>query len=51
VERFAADEALRARFDRLQERAILPMLKSAKTVFITGSGDPFASKNFRALIT
>jgi hypothetical protein len=50
TERFAADEPLRARFDRLQERSILPLLKSAKTVFITGSGDPFASKNFRRLM-
>jgi sulfatase maturation enzyme AslB (radical SAM superfamily) len=50
VERFAADEALRARFDRMQERTILPLLKGAKTVFITGSGDPFASKNFRRLM-
>lgn len=50
VERFAADEALRERFDRMQERTILPLLKGAKTVFITGSGDPFASKNFRRLM-
>lgn len=50
TERFAADEALRARFDRMQERTILPLLKGAKTVFITGSGDPFASKNFRRLM-
>ncbi|WP_033920615.1 radical SAM protein [Sphingomonas sp. 37zxx] len=50
VEKFAADSVLRERFDRLQERSILPMLKDAKTVFITGSGDPFASKNFRRLM-
>lgn len=50
TEKFAADSALRERFDRLQERSILPMLKHAKTVFITGSGDPFASKNFRHLM-
>ena len=47
---FAADDRLRARFDLMQERAILPLLKGAKTVFITGSGDPFASKNFRRLM-
>jgi hypothetical protein len=50
VAKYAADEATRTRYDRLQERAILPMLREAKTVFITGSGDPFASKNFRRLM-
>ncbi len=47
---FAADEKMRTRFEALQERAILPLLKGAKTVFVTGSGDPFASKNFRRLM-
>lgn len=50
TERFAADDATRARFDSLQETAILPMLKQADVVFVTGSGDPFASKNFRKLM-
>lgn len=48
--KIAADEATRQRYDAMQERAILPMLRDAKTVFITGSGDPFASKNFRRLM-
>lgn len=46
----AADAATRDRYSALQERAILPMLREAKSVFITGSGDPFASKNFRQLM-
>ncbi|GAA3699427.1 hypothetical protein GCM10022268_07030 [Sphingomonas cynarae] len=50
VERYAADDATRARYNDMQENAILPMLKNAKTVFITGSGDPFASKNFRSMM-
>jgi sulfatase maturation enzyme AslB (radical SAM superfamily) len=50
VERYAADDATRARYNSMQENAILPMLKNAKTVFITGSGDPFASKNFRSMM-
>lgn len=50
LERFAADETMRARFERMQERTILPLLKDAKMVFVTGSGDPFASKNFRRLM-
>ena len=48
--RYAADDVTRARFDTMQEREILPLLKTAKTVFVTGSGDPFASKNFRRLM-
>ncbi|WP_114950861.1 SPASM domain-containing protein [Sphingosinicella terrae] len=50
VERYAADEATRSAYDQLQKRAILPLLKQAQVVFITGSGDPFASKNFRRLM-
>ncbi|MBQ1499961.1 MAG: radical SAM protein [Sphingomonas sp.] len=50
VSRYAADDATRARFDAMQEREILPLLKTARTVFVTGSGDPFASKNFRGLM-
>lgn len=50
TERFAATDAERATYDRMQERAILPMLKNAKRVMVTGSGDPFASKNFRRLL-
>lgn len=48
--KWAADAEIRARFDKLQEEKILPMLKQSKIVFITGSGDPFASKNFRNLL-
>lgn len=50
VEKYAADGEKRKRYDRLQDEKILPMLRGAKSVFITGSGDPFASKNFRRLI-
>jgi wyosine [tRNA(Phe)-imidazoG37] synthetase (radical SAM superfamily) len=50
VEKYAANSAERERFDSLQENAILPMLKDAKLVDVTGSGDPFASKNFRRLM-
>ena len=51
TEAFAADEDERQRYQDMQEHKILPMLKNAKAVFITGSGDPFASKNFRSLMT
>lgn len=50
TEKFAADAEMRARFEDMQQTRILPMLKQAETVFITGSGDPFASKNFRRLM-
>jgi len=50
TERYAADDATRLRINAMQERAILPLLKNAKTVVVTGSGDPFASKNFRGLM-
>lgn len=50
TERFAADKATRGRFEDMQERTVLPLLESAKLVFVTGSGDPFASKNFRRLL-
>jgi len=46
----AADAATRARFDKLQDEQILPLLRQVKLAFITGSGDPFASKNFRNLL-
>ena len=49
-ERYAANDATRARYTRLQDEAILPMLQEAEVVFVTGSGDPFASKNFRNLM-
>lgn len=50
TQRYAADDATRALYEDMQERAILPLMKNAKTVFVTGSGDPFASKNFRRLM-
>lgn len=49
-EAFAADAPTRARYEAMQNEQILPLLHGAKTVMVTGSGDPFASKNFRRLI-
>ncbi|NYT40767.1 radical SAM protein [Sphingomonas sp. R-74633] len=48
--KYAADEATRMQYDALQERVILPMLKDTRRVTVTGSGDPFASKNFRRMM-
>lgn len=49
-ERFAAGEREREVYEKLQDDNILPMLEGAQTVFVTGSGDPFASRNFRQLL-
>ena len=49
-EAFAADAPTRARYEAMQNEAILPLLHGARTVMVTGSGDPFASKNFRRLM-
>jgi len=50
MENYAADQETRERFEDMQNNKILPLLKNAETVFVTGSGDPFASKNFRSLM-
>lgn len=50
VGKIASDRATRERFDELQTRSIKPVLRDAKLVVVTGSGDPFASKNFRTLM-
>ncbi|MGI4720914.1 MAG: radical SAM protein [Janthinobacterium lividum] len=49
-EKFASSSEMRVRFEGLQNRNILPMLKTARLAHVTGSGDPFASKNFRSLL-
>ncbi len=49
-ERFAADSEMRKIYTNMQERNIIPLLKRAKWVSMTGSGDPFASKTFRQLL-
>lgn len=50
TEKWAADEATRQAYDEMQRTRILPLLKDARRVIVTGSGDPFASKNFRRLM-
>lgn len=50
-ERFASGGKERAEMDVMQERNIFPMLSQAKAAMITGSGDPFASKNFRNVLS
>jgi pyruvate-formate lyase-activating enzyme len=48
---YVAGKAKQAELDRLTETSILPLLRHAERVNITGSGDPFGSNHFRNLIT
>lgn len=50
TEKFAADREMRAMFDDMQTRNVLPLLADTRVVTISGAGDPFASKNFRRLL-
>ncbi|MBI3275619.1 MAG: radical SAM protein [Methylocystis sp.] len=47
---YVADKARQAKLDALTETSILPLLREADEVLITGSGDPFGSNHFRNLI-
>ena len=45
-----ANKTEQAQLDKLADTVIMPLLKEAKLVYITGSGDPFGSNHFRRLI-
>ena len=45
-----ADKAEQAKLDAFVERAMLPLIHATKTVYITGSGDPFGSHHFRRVL-
>jgi molybdenum cofactor biosynthesis enzyme MoaA len=47
---YVANKAKQATLDGLTETAILPLLRHAERVNITGSGDPFGSNHFRNLL-
>ncbi|MFV0280617.1 MAG: radical SAM protein [Rhodoblastus sp.] len=47
---YVANKARQARLDDLTEKSLLPMLRDASEVIITGSGDAFGSNHFRNLI-
>jgi organic radical activating enzyme len=49
-ENILAGKEKQKRLDELVEDRLLPMLKNAESVYITGSGDPFGSAHFRRLI-
>jgi wyosine [tRNA(Phe)-imidazoG37] synthetase (radical SAM superfamily) len=45
-----ADKARQAELNRLAEQVILPLLRDARLVKVTGSGDPFGSHHFRHVL-
>ena len=47
---YLAKKSKQVELDALTERFVLPLLKNAETVMVTGSGDPFASNHFRSVI-
>lgn len=47
---YLAKKQKQVQLDELSDRFVLPLLKDAETVMITGSGDPFASNHFRNII-
>lgn len=47
---YVAGKAKQAELDHVTETSILPLLRGAECVKITGSGDPFGSNHFRNLI-
>jgi len=47
---YVANKTKQAALDRLTETSILPLLRHAERVNITGSGDPFGSNHFRNLV-
>ncbi len=47
---YLANSAKQAKLDDLTEKTLVPLLREAKSVLVTGSGDPFGSKHFRNLL-
>jgi organic radical activating enzyme len=45
-----ANKTEQAQLDELADMVIMPLLKEAKLLYITGSGDPFGSNHFRRLL-
>jgi hypothetical protein len=50
TDRIVANKAEQDKLDRIFEANALPLLRDAKVIYITGSGDPFGSNHFRRVI-
>lgn len=46
-----SNDEVRERLDAITQRAVYPLLRVAEEAFITGSGDPFASRTFRKMLS
>lgn len=46
-----SDDAVRDRLDGITQRNIFPLLQTSNEAFLTGSGDPFASRTFRKILS
>jgi sulfatase maturation enzyme AslB (radical SAM superfamily) len=44
------NDSEREKLDAITQRNVYPLLATAESVYVTGSGDPFASKTFRKLL-
>jgi MoaA/NifB/PqqE/SkfB family radical SAM enzyme len=49
-EHYVAKKAEQERLSRMLDESIMPILRQAEIVNITGSGDPFASNHFRSVL-
>lgn len=47
---FMADGAHRLRLDELRDSVVLPLLRNARGVYVSGSGDPLASPHTRSVL-
>jgi Radical SAM superfamily/4Fe-4S single cluster domain len=50
TELITSNDQVRERLDQITQRNIYPLLAAADEAYITGSGDPFASRTFRKLL-
>jgi wyosine [tRNA(Phe)-imidazoG37] synthetase (radical SAM superfamily) len=50
TELITSDDEARNRLDRITQKNVFPLLTNAKLAFVTGSGDPFASRTFRKVL-
>ncbi len=51
TEPYACPKSGQGTFDMLKEKLIDPLLPDVSNLYVTGSGDPFASSHFRRLLT
>ena len=45
-----SNDQVRDRLDQITQKNVFPLLRNAHEAFVTGSGDPFASRTFRKML-